>query len=242
MHKRIFKYLLGVFGSIALLFMVSTPVLASTECVILLHGLARTSKAMNKLVVSLKLSGYQVANVDYPSREKTIEELTPIAIQDGLNACNRDSVTKIHFVTHSMGGILVRYYLHEHSINKLGHVVMLAPPNQGSEVVDNMVNIPGFKWFNGPAGIQLGTDKYSVPKNLGPVNYSVGVVAGTRTFNPILSQFLPNPDDGKVSVANTKVEGMTDFLMVDVSHPFIMRDTEVIRQVITYLETGTFKH
>lgn len=225
-----------------LLLMMATPLMAGTECVILLHGLARTSKAMDKLAASIESAGYQVANIDYPSRKKPIEELAPLAVNYGLNACNVDSITKIHFVTHSMGGILIRYYLENNSIAKLGHVVMLAPPNQGSEVVDNMAKLPGFKWFNGPAGLQLGTDLLSVPKNLGPVNYSVGIIAGTKTFNPFLSRFSPNPDDGKVSLANTKVEGMTDFLSVEASHSFIMRDRKVINQVITYLSTGSFNH
>lgn len=227
---------------IGLSVMITTPLLADTECVIVLHGLARTSKAMEKLARSLEASGYQVVNIDYPSRKKPIEELAPLAVNNGLDACRLHSLGKIHFVAHSMGGILVRYYLENKAIPELGHVVMLAPPNQGSEVVDKLAKIPGFKWFNGPAGLQLGTDQHSVPLKLGPVNYSLGVIAGTKTFNPLLSQFLPNPDDGKVSLARTKVAGMTDFLSVAVSHPFIMRDSEVIDQVHIYLNSGSFKH
>lgn len=227
---------------ISLLMITATPVIAASECVILLHGLARTSKSMNKLAESLDSVNYHVVNIDYPSRKKTIEELAPQAINDGLNECNVDSITRIHFVTHSMGGILIRYYLQRNTIAALGHVVMLAPPNQGSEVVDQLTKVPGFKWFNGPAGLQLGTDQHSVPKNLGSVDYSVGIIAGTKTFNPILSQFLPNPDDGKVSLVSTQLDGMTDFLSVEVSHPFIMRNDEVIKQVINYLATGSFQH
>lgn len=210
------------------------------DCAILLHGLARTASAMEKLEVALVERGFRVANVDYPSREMSIEALAPLAIESGLQECNTTANESVHFVTHSMGGILVRYYLESHSLDPLGHVVMIAPPNQGSEVVDALAKVPGFALLNGPAGLQLGTDENSIPLQLGPVDYSVGIIAGTTTFNPLLSQFLPNPDDGKVSVASTKVQGMADFRTVAASHPFIMKDDRVIEHVIAFLKRGSF--
>jgi pimeloyl-ACP methyl ester carboxylesterase len=216
------------------------PLWASADCVVLLHGLARTADAMNKLELSLTARKFAVANIDYPSRHKTIEELAPLAVTEGVRRCEELGTEKVHFVTHSMGGILVRYFLANNDIENLGRVVMIAPPNHGSQVVDNLANVPGFAFVNGPAGLQLGTDPNSIPSKLGPVTYSVGVIAGSKTFNPILSQFLPNPDDGKVSVESTKVEGMADFIVVDVSHPFIMEDDTVIEHVIEFLTTGSF--
>ncbi|XOV83270.1 MAG: esterase/lipase family protein [bacterium] len=213
--------------------------LASNECVVLLHGLARTSDSMNPLANQLERNGYVVANLDYPSRQKPIEELAAPVITAGLTACT-DS-PRVHFVTHSLGGILVRYYLAHHQIQHLGYVVMLAPPNQGSEVVDNWQNIPGYKALNGPTGIQLGTNKKSIPNQLGAVDFPLGVIAGNKTINPILSLSLPNPDDGKVSVENTKVEGMADFIEVPHTHTFIMRSEEVITQVLHFLQHGQFQ-
>jgi hypothetical protein len=119
---------------------------------------------------------------------------------------------------------------------------MLGPPNKGSEVVDRLKNIPGFEFINGPAGLALGTAKTSVPNSLGAVTYPVGVIAGSSTINPILSQMLPNPDDGKVSVESTKVEGMADHIIVPVSHTFLMRNDNVIKQVKAFLKTGAFLH
>ena len=208
------------------------------DCVVLLHGLARTAKAMQPMAEYLEKQGYRVATTDYPSREAPIEELAPDAVERGLKACR--PAKRIHFVTHSMGGILVRFYLQDHTIPELGHVVMLAPPNQGSEVVDRFGAVPGFGLLNGPAGKQLGTDENSVPRALQAVNFSVGVIAGNKTFNPLLSQALPNPDDGKVSVEAARVEGMRDFLVVPHSHPFIMRATEVMRQTVFFLRSGRF--
>ena len=184
--------------------------------------------------------GYAVINVAYSSRSQTIQTLSRWAVEGGISQCRSEPA--IHFVTHSMGGILLRYYLEEHEIQNLGRVVMLAPPNQGSEVVDKMRGIPGFKAAVGPAGLQLGTDENSIPSQLGPVNFELGIIAGTRTLNPILSQFLPNPDDGKVSVEKTKVEGMKDFIQVPHSHLFIMKMQDVLDQTVAFIGTGKFNH
>ena len=210
----------------------------ATECVAFLHGLARTPSSMNKIAAEFAAHGYATSNQGYPSREHPIEVLAPLAIEDAIDGCPADST--VHFVTHSLGGILVRYYLSERELDRLGRVVMIAPPNGGSEVVDNWRNVPGFKALNGPAGLQLGTDEGSVPLALGPVDFDVGIIAGTRTFNPILSLSLPNPDDGKVSVARARVDGMTDFITVPHSHPFIMKAKDTIRQALRFIETGRF--
>ena len=195
---------------------------------------------MNKIESALDRHGYRVENVSYPSRKYSVEELSVIAIEGGLTAC--PDTGDIHFVTHSLGGILVRYYLEDNVILKLGRVVMLAPPNQGSEVVDRLRNVPGYKLFNGPAGMQLGTDEKSIPANLGPVHFELGVIAGTKSINPILSQYLPNPDDGKVSVERTRVDGMTDFITVPHSHALIMHADDTIAQTLLFLEIGSFDH
>ncbi|MFK7963075.1 MAG: esterase/lipase family protein [Burkholderiaceae bacterium] len=212
------------------------------DCVVLLHGLARTYRSMSDIESALVQAGYRVANIDYESREAPIQTLALTAVSRGLGECASDGDGAIHFVTHSLGGILVRQFLTSRPIPRLGRVVMLAPPNQGSEVVDAWRTVPGFYWLNGPAGQQLGTDSDGIPRQLGPVTYPVGVIAGTRSINLILSLWLPNPDDGKVSVESTKVAGMSDFITVPVSHPFIANDTDVIRQVMQFLRSGKFDH
>jgi len=217
-----------------------TPLANANDCVILLHGLARTANSMQDLADALVGHGYDVANIDYPSRKHPIEELAPMAIDQGIKECQ--GATKIHFVTHSLGGILTRYYLKHNHLDNLGRVVMLGPPNQGSEVVDKYRNVPGFVEFNGPAILQLGTDQDSVPLKLGAVDYEVGIIAGTKTINPILSQSLPSIDDGKVTVENTKVAGMQDFIDVPHSHPYIMKSDLVIQNMINFFASGRFLH
>ncbi len=213
----------------------------SAECVVLLHGLARTSGSMNELEQKLVKEGYYVANIDYPSRKKDIVELSEIAVNEGLSKCSENNASPVNFVTHSLGGILVRQYYKNHAPENVKRVVMLGPPNNGSEVVDNLKDTPGFELLNGPAGMQLGTQDNDVPKSLGPVNFELGVIAGTQSINLLLSTFLPNPDDGKVSVESTKVDGMSGFVALPATHPFLMKNDQVIDEVINFLEHGKFQ-
>ena len=211
---------------------------AGSECVALLHGLFRSDKSMKKMEKQLSEAGFEVRNIGYDSTEHPVEVLAEATIPRAAEAC--ESHSPIHFVTHSMGGILLRQYLEENDIEQLGRVVMLGPPNQGSEVIDRYRDLPGFSWFGGPAGLQLGTGEESIPRSLGSVTFDLGVIAGNRSINPILSQSLPDSDDGKVSVESTRVEGMNDHLEMPVNHVFMMRNSEVIRQVIHYLDQGSF--
>ncbi len=216
------------------------PVAESSECVVLLHGLNRSWRAMTPMAHALQQAGFTTANVDYPSQAGPIEELAPMAVDTGLAECRAAGASRIHFVTHSIGGILLRYR-HEHEpIAELGRVVMLGPPNQGSEIVDVLQNWPGMAAIGGAAGMQLGTGEESVPSRLGPVDFELGVIAGTGTINLLASAMLPDPDDGKVSVAATQVEGMDDFLVVRNSHRYITRADVVLRNTVAFLESGRF--
>lgn len=210
-----------------------------TEHVILLHGLARTARSMQPMQQALLQRGFCVTNAGYPSREKTIESLAVEAIEPALATCI--GAKRIHFVAHSLGGILVRQFLAHRTIESLGRVVMLGPPNKGSEVVDKLAHFPGFHFLNGDAVDQLGTGADSLPNQLGPANFDVGIIAGTCSINLLLSCLIPGVNDGKVSVENTRLEGMNDHIEMAVTHPLMMRNRRVIEQVIHYLEKGRFK-
>lgn len=227
--------------SLLLVLLLSGSLAQADECVVLLHGLMRSSTSMSKMQRELEADGFITANIDYPSRDHLVEELADIAVEDGLAACRaNEGVDRIHFVTHSLGGILVRQYLSGKEIPELGRVVMIGPPNQGSAAVDELENVPGFDWLNGPAGRQLGKGEGSVPLALGPADFELGIIAGNRTIDPITSAVLENPDDGRVSVADTKLDGMADFVVVDHSHAFMMRMQKTIEHTIQFLRTGSF--
>ncbi len=222
-------------------------VMERKECVILLHGLARSSRSMHRMERALQKAGYMTCNSGYPSRKYSVEHLAERYIPLAMEACRRamgeksiQKIYKIHFVTHSMGGILVRQYLSIHRVENLGRVVMLAPPNHGSEIVDRLGERWWFCWFNGPGGCSLSTNDDSIPNQLGSADFPLGIITGNRSMDPALSRMVAKPNDGKVSVASAQLEGMRDFLVVPSGHTFIMNKKEVINQTIYFLQNGRF--
>jgi len=195
---------------------------------------------MRPLEKYLTKAGFEVHNLRYASTEKSPEGLVE-DLSDQVAACCEDA-SALHFVGHSLGGILIRAYLAKHPSEKAGRVVMIAPPNQGSELVDVLGDSTLFRWALGPTGQQLGTEPESLPNRLPPPTVEIGVIAGTGTVSPLASAIIPGEDDGKVAVARTKLEGMTDYLLVPNSHTFIMRSKKVGAQVVRFLRTGRFLH
>ncbi len=210
------------------------------DYVVLLHGLIRTSTAMKRLEWAFEDQGYRVINISYPCTKLPIEAIASNTLAGILKEHVQDPTVKVHFVTHSLGGIVVREYLANNQMTNLGRVVMIAPPNHGSELVDKFKNWPFFSFFTGPAGSQLGTDPDSVPRRLGPAQFDLGVIAGDRTLNPVYSWFIPGPDDGKVSVASTQLEGMDDFLVVHSSHTYLPWRKQVIQASVNFVSEGQF--
>ena len=209
------------------------------ETVILVHGLGRTSASMIVLETRLAGAGYRVVNFGYPSRSEPLEALTD-SLAAAVGECCSDEGATVHFVTHSMGGVLVRSYLAGREESFDGRVVMLSPPSQGSEIVDAYADSPLLRSMLGPSGLRLGTDSTGIASELGPVDFSLGIITGDRSINPIGSWLIPGPDDGKVSVARARLDGAADFMVVHATHTFIMNRRDVAEQVAHFLEHGRF--
>jgi triacylglycerol lipase len=213
-----------------------------TPIVVLLHGLSRSQRSMRPLAEALVTQGYRVINMDYHASQYPIDELGRQLGRALDRCCNPAPVGGFNFITHSLGGIVLRQYAQQTLKAPIARVVMLAPPNQGSELADKLGNIPFYKYITGPAGQQVGTDSDSVPNRLGPVSFELGVIAGSSSLNPLYSWLIPGPDDGKVSVSKTRVAGLRDFIVLDVSHSFMMSNSSVIHQSLQFLQQGNFEH
>ena len=232
--------------SLLLLLQVYLPQPASaaeeqSACVVLLHGLFRSSTAMKPLEWYLEYAGYQVVNQGYDSVSAPIEELAEYAVGEGIARCRDLGDLPVHFVTHSLGGVLVRQYSSGHQLPAGSRVVMLGPPNQGSQVAEYYAsqNMLGARR---PVAIdQLGTGEQSLPLKLGPVNFQLGVIAGNLRNTTLLPGFPDEPSDGTVSVAEAVVPGMLDFLQMPVLHTFMIWNPLVWSQAVSFLRDGAFE-
>ena len=218
-----------------------TPANPTQDGVVLLHGMSRTSRSFRKMQAALEAAGFATLNQDYASRRKALEALADdihpavVGFANGIDG-------SVHFVCHSMGGLLARVYLARYRPQRLGRVVMLGTPNGGSEIADRLKDFTAYRAFFGPAGQQLGTLRdAAIDAILPSVDYSVGIIAGNRSIYPISSFVLPKPHDGRVSVENTGIDGMADHIVVGTSHPWLVRNREAIAQTIAFLSDGRFR-
>ncbi|MCC5971346.1 MAG: alpha/beta hydrolase [Pararhodobacter sp.] len=231
-----------------LFFLTATP--ATADCVVLLHGLSRSESSMWMIEEVLEFHGYTVVNKGYPSTQAPIADLVG-HVGSAVEQCGP---VQTHFVTHSMGGILVRAWLRDNRPALMGRVVMLAPPNHGTEIVDNLSEmelltdlLPDLMsdillFLHGPAASELGTDSASIPNSLPPVDYELGVIAGNRALSPLGPIMIEGVNDGTVSVESTRVEGMADHIVLPATHTLMMMNPLVIAEVLEFLQHGVFDH
>jgi pimeloyl-ACP methyl ester carboxylesterase len=214
---------------------------AMQDGVVLLHGISRTARSFRKMQAALEAAGYATLNLDYASRRKALEGLAE-DIHPSIQRFADGVGGSVHFVCHSMGGLLARVYIARHRPERLGRAVMLGTPNSGSEIADRLKHLAAYRAFFGPAGQQLGTQRDSAIKGLfPPIDYPVGIIAGNRSIYPITARYLPKPHDGRVSVENTKLDGMAEHIVLHTSHPWLVRNSIAIEQTITFVRDGSFR-
>jgi len=209
-----------------------------TDVVVLIHGLGRTKLSMVPIAVAARMRGHRVINWQYPSRRRTIAEHVDAFARDV--APRLRNARHVHFITHSLGGIIVRQFLATHPLENIGRVVMLAPPNRGSEVADVLDRRPLLRVVMGKPGRELGTSAASVPNRLPSATFPLGVIAGTRSANPLFSRWIAGPNDGKVAVARTRCDGMRELLVVARTHTFMPWSPDVIASAMRFVELGSF--
>jgi pimeloyl-ACP methyl ester carboxylesterase len=217
------------------------PAASTSDGVVLLHGISRTARSFHRMELALRDAGFATLNLDYDSRRKPLDALAE-DIHPALDRFARSLDGSVHFVCHSMGGLPARVYLARYRPQRLGRAVMLGTPNGGSEIADRLKNLAAYRAFFGPAGQQLVTRRDAATSALLPaIDYAAGIIAGNRSIYPITSMGLPRPHDGRVSVANTRLDGMADHIVIRTSHPWLVRNAEAIAQTIVFLREGKFK-
>ena len=211
--------------------------------VILLHGLGRDQKIMQPMAMKLQQTGYQTHNFSYASTQYPVEALAEKIYQKILMV-QEQSNAPLHFVLHSLSSLIIRYLLQHYDVVNLGRVVMIAPPNHGSEVADLFKNFKFYQKLYGPAGQELVTGPKGIAARLPAADYELGIIAGDRCViqDSLFSWFLfKGANDGKVSVVSTRLDGMKQHIILPVSHPMMPCKKVVIEQVAAFIKSGQFQ-
>ncbi len=217
------------------------PTKEKERWVVLVHGVLRSASSMSKIQNALREKGYHTHSFEYNSRKETIKSIDRRLHKDISNISKRN-IESISFVTHSFGTLVVRHYLANHDLKKKGRFVMIAPPNKGSQWARILSRLSLYNWALGIAGEKVQDVEKSIPKIMAPPPLEFGVISGGSGTKFGINPLLPGDDDGTVTVQETKLEGMKDFIQVRGQHSLLLVQKSVIDNVIAFLENGTFLH
>ncbi|MBB4234986.1 pimeloyl-ACP methyl ester carboxylesterase [Rhizobium esperanzae] len=197
---------------------------------------------MQKLANFLSGNGYRVVNVGYPSTRFSIGDLVGIVRPEIDGAVKAAGEGRVHFVGYSMGGLIIRAFLRNDRPANLGRVIMVGTPNNGSQVADFLKDWPLYRTFYGPAGQQLITDQTAMTELFGTVDYELGIIAGNRTIDPVSSLIIGRrvPNDGKVSVESTRLDGAAAHIVIPANHTFLPVNRTMWSQALSFLKDGRF--
>lgn len=201
--------------------------------VVLLHGLWRGWRAMEPLARRLRAEGYATLNIPYPSTRLPVHDLASwVERHVRLHAHGRASA----WITHSLGGIVAREILARDPEIAPQKLVMLAPPNGGSEIVDWARRHPAIHLLLGPAGRSLGSDGLPGQLPPPPPDVETAVIMGRRGSIPLFRRLLDPENDGIVSVPRGRLDGAHTFTVVDADHTFIQTHEETVRLCLGFLK------
>lgn len=215
----------------------TTPI----DTVVLIHGLGRSHRSMWMVGLWLKFCGYRVTSIGYPSHRVSIAEAVERHIAPKLAELEVAAGSRVHFVTHSLGGIVFRAWAAQRDTAfPLGRAVLLAPPNRGSQIIDELRQWRWVRWLLGPVSAELGTDASSTPNTLGPLPPETGIIMGDKDTLPVFRHLLGPESDGVVTIASAHAEGESDFVLLPANHATIILQPAVFRAVNRFLKTGSF--
>ena len=219
---------------------------ATGQVVILLHGLNRSSYSLSAMESHLKEAGYATVNFTYASSRKNVVSHAA-ALKTVIDGLGQD-VTDIHFVAHSLGNIVIRRYLFETAEQadgvqgdpRIRRIVMLGPPNQGSEMAAAIKNNLIFRTVAGSCGDELASGWKDLEAKLATPNVEFGIIAGAQDDESLSNPFVAGNDDLTVSVEETKLLGATDFLMAPLVHGTMMNQPSVLEATARFFKEGYF--
>jgi pimeloyl-ACP methyl ester carboxylesterase len=207
---------------------------AQRETVVLVHGLYVHGLWMRLLEYWLEQSGYHTVNFSYPSMTRSPAENA----EDLHRQLERVEGSTVHFLAHSMGGLVVRHLFHHYPQQRPGRIVTLGTPHQGSYAAQVM-HYSGLGFFVGEgmeAGLLGQAPAWTAPNLLGSIAGTLNIGVG------LLFPGMPAPADGMIAVVETQFPGMTDHICLPVSHMQMLVDPSTITQACAFFATGRFHH
>ena len=203
------------------------------EYIVLFHGIYGTEKDMKPIAEMLGNKNYNIISIQYPTNSDSVEMISEKYIKPVIDGLDNDK--KVHFVVHSMGSGILRYYLKNNNMDNLGKVVFISPPSHGSALADHFIS-KMLKDLLGEAVLQFSIKEDSFVNKLGNPDYSCYVLIGNKSNNPLYSVIIPGKDDGMVPLDGSKLDSCAYKVVDKASHTSILKDERTFNEIENYLK------
>ncbi|NGX55793.1 MAG: hypothetical protein K1060chlam5_00020 [Candidatus Anoxychlamydiales bacterium] len=211
------------------------PINIKKETVVCIHGFYRSKLNMIIIAKAFRKKGYDVLNYGYPSRKKKIEDLADDLVEKLILISKKNPSSKISFVTHSMGGLVLRSAVNKTNCPmqaKIGKAVLLAPPNKGAIIARQLKKYRLARLFFGKkAGRELMNYENFDHLGIFPKEIDVLVIAGNSGINPLIGK----ENDGKVAVEETCLSTSHKHIVIKSGHALIAYNKNVIRHAMNFI-------
>lgn len=214
----------------------------NNDYIVILHGLRRSLKHMKKISAALHKENYNILQISYPSTLYPLDELIKMVLEEiGKYISINDKKIKVHFVGHSLGGLIIRGLIKNNFIYNLGRIVMIGTPNQGNIFADYFTGYGIFEYLHGPVSEQLISDQKEFKHLFGEIRSELGIIAGNKVGNYYLGYLLQDANDGRVCVCDTILKGSKEHIIIHESHDELQTNPTVIQKTVNFIKNGKFK-